>query len=189
MWRRFLGWLRRFLGWLGVDRTPPPKPFFTAGLKGEKRDMLVYQVEIKPVHHDSDVVHRHLNVVVNGKARPCLVLPRETAAVGGLKFHDGDHVVLELRDVDEAGNESAPAVCDLGIVADTIPPSAPEGFVATQTGEVPDTENPHEVEAHAPGRESRVIGPQKAIEEEPELPTHFDGPSRSKDDGEGKSVD
>ena len=139
-----------FRKWLGVDVTPPPKPVFKVGLKGEKRDMLVYQVDINPVHQDSDVVHRHLKVVVNGKSRPCVVLPRETTAVGGLKFHDGDHVVLELHDVDEAGNESAPAVCELGIVTDTIAPDAPEGFVAKQTGEVPDTENPHEVEAHIP---------------------------------------
>ena len=136
--------------WLGRDVTPPPKPVFKAGLKGEKKDMLVYQVDINPVTNDSDVLHRHLKVVVNGKTRPCLVLPRETTAVGGLKFHEGDYVVLELHDVDEAGNESEPAVIDLGIVTDTIPPSVPEGFSAKQTGEVPDTENPHEVEAHVP---------------------------------------
>lgn len=127
----WLWWL--LTGWRpSRPRKPRIKKF---RLVWETREMLLYEIRIAPVSAESDVLERHLKVVVNGTEVGVVRYARETVKVGGLRFLDGDEVHLELRDVDDAGNASEPAILDF-IAKDTIPPDAPEGFGVELIGEV-----------------------------------------------------
>jgi len=112
---------------------------------------LVYDVQVA-APSDSDVVTRRLSIRVNGQPGGVLDTPGSTCKFGGLKFNQGDEVDLHLVDIDDAGNESPPAVFSF-TAKDTIAPGIPGGFGATLVAEVSETVTPaaaaKEVEAHS----------------------------------------
>lgn len=135
--------------------------------------MLIYEVHVSKILGSSDVVSRHLKTFVNGSEKGAVKLPRETVKIGGLAFHVGDNVRLELRDVDEAGNHSDPAIVDF-VVHDTIAPAAPMGFGIKVVGERPDDgEHLAQVESHdrVDGKLGEGQPAKSLIAMEPELPS------------------
>ena len=89
---------------------------------------LVYEVTCAaPV--DADVVERKLTVSVNGEVVSTDVYEGEAVSLGERVFQQGDNVVLNLVDIDDAGNVSDPAVVEF-VANDTIPPSVPGLSVA-----------------------------------------------------------
>lgn len=97
---------------------------------------LVYECEMAEPSA-SDVVTRRLSIRVNGVPGGTATAPGNTVKFGGLRFNEGDDVELSLVDIDDAGNESPPALFSF-VARDTIAPSAPGGFGAVLTHEVPD---------------------------------------------------
>lgn len=113
--------LLRKLVW--VSRRPVG---FSVHLTREVDFMLVYSVTAAPAV-DSDTVKRVLTVTINGEVQSTTEYPAPAASFSEVSASHGDQVVLTLVDVDEAGNESAPAVVTF-TAADTLPPSQPGEF-------------------------------------------------------------
>lgn len=89
---------------------------------------LVYEVTCAaPV--DADVVERRLTVSVNGEVVSTDVYDGSVVSFGERVFTQNDNIVLNLVDVDDAGNVSEPAVVEF-VANDTIPPSVPGLSVA-----------------------------------------------------------
>lgn len=86
-------------------------------------EMLVYKLSL-PQPGAVDVVKRVLVVAFDGVAQPDVVLDGK-ALEATLSVHDNVSVVVALKDVDDAGNES-PLSDPLNWVAkDTLPPAQP----------------------------------------------------------------
>jgi hypothetical protein len=66
---------------------------------------------------------------------------------GGLKFDDGADVEMSLTDIDDAGNESPPAIHRF-TAKDTIAPGIPGGFGVTLVNEIPNVEAPVDTVLH-----------------------------------------
>lgn len=97
-------------------------------------DSLTYSISAGPVV-DSDVVKRLLTIVVDGVDQGTSELPADAAdKLSVFSVDQGATVVLTLVDVDDAGNESAPAVVEF-VAADTLPPAQPNGLGVTLVGE------------------------------------------------------
>jgi hypothetical protein len=88
--------------------------------------MLVYTVTAAPAVA-SDTVKRVLTITVNGELKSTEEYEPATTTFKELSAEENDLVVLTLVDVDNAGNPSAPAVCDFQ-ATDTIPPPSPGEF-------------------------------------------------------------
>ena len=86
-------------------------------------DLLTYKVTAAPVV-DADVTVRELRIVVNG-AEPVVreFTPSDTD-LGTVEVPQDALVVLNLVDVDDAGNRSEPAVVEF-LATDTLPPQKP----------------------------------------------------------------
>jgi len=108
--------------------------------------MLVYEVNVAP-SVDSDVVTRRLKIVVDGQDGGTIDTPGNTVRFGGLKFNDGANVEMFLTDIDDAGNESPPAVHRF-VAKDTIAPGIPGGFGVTLVEELVNTVAPLEPAMH-----------------------------------------
>lgn len=115
------------------------KPNFKIKFIRKDNDMaLIYGLTCSaPV--DSDVVERKLSTVVNNGEPVLKVFGGDSTDLGEISLKEGDYAVLTLVDVDDAGNESEPAVLTL-TAADTIPPSVPGGFTVSLLREVDDVE-------------------------------------------------
>jgi hypothetical protein len=102
-------------------------------------DTLVYQVTAQPPV-DHDVVERRLTVSVNGVSS-VNTYPGDTTDFGeAVRAVEGSSVVLSLVDVDNAGNESAPALVSYE-ATDTLPPQRPEfGVVLVREEKTPEPE-------------------------------------------------
>jgi hypothetical protein len=74
---------------------------------------------------DSDVVSRRLAVTVNGVARDSVEFGPTATTFGEFGVTEGDTVTVTLVDIDDAGNESAPASLEF-TAADTLPPATPD---------------------------------------------------------------
>ena len=101
-------------------------------------DSLRYQVSVGPVV-DGDVVTRQLSVYVNGADTPREVRnyrPTDTN-LGDVIVEQGAAVVLRLVDIDDAGNQSEPAVLEF-VAEDTIAPAQPGSLGVTLVGEYTD---------------------------------------------------
>jgi hypothetical protein len=103
-------------------------------------DTLVYQVTAQPPV-DHDVVERRLTVSVNGVVSVS-TYPGDTTDFGeAVRAVEGASVVLSLVDVDNAGNESAPALVSYE-ATDTLPPQRPEfGVVLVREEKTPEVED------------------------------------------------
>lgn len=82
--------------------------------------MLVYALTLPPAGAP-DVVRRVVTQTVNGGE------PTEFDATDGMevRYNDNDQVVLTLRDIDDAGNESAPSEPFAFTATDAIAPPQP----------------------------------------------------------------
>ena len=108
--------------------------------------MLVYEVNVAPAV-DSDVVTRRLKIMVDGKDGGTIDTPGNTVRFGGLKFDDGADVEMFLSDIDDAGNESPPAIHRF-VARDTIAPGIPGGFGVTLVAEMPNVTAPIDTVLH-----------------------------------------
>jgi hypothetical protein len=98
---------------------------------------LVYRLSCEaPV--DSDVIRRRLLVNVNGNDVKKNTYSKNVEDFGEFTFNQGDDVVMILVDIDDAGNESEPAMVQFQAL-DTIPPRMPGGFSVSLLREVDDT--------------------------------------------------
>lgn len=86
-------------------------------------DILTYKVSAAPVV-DGDVVVRELRLVVDGGEPVLREFTADTVDLGTVDAPQGANVVLELVDVDDAGNRSEPAVVEF-VATDTLPPQKP----------------------------------------------------------------
>lgn len=86
-------------------------------------DVLTYKLTAAPVV-DSDVVTRELRLVVNDAEPVVREFSASETDLGTVDVPQGANVVLQLVDVDDAGNRSEPAVVEF-VAADTLPPSQP----------------------------------------------------------------
>jgi len=104
-------------------------------IEGESMaDSLTYEISAGPVV-DADVVKRLLTLVVDGETLGTSELPASAAdKLSVFSVNQGSTVVLTLVDVDDAGNESVPAVVEF-VAADTLPPAQPHGLGVTLVGE------------------------------------------------------
>lgn len=139
--------------------------------------MLVYEVEVA-APTDADVATRRLSIKVNGRDGGTIDTPGNTVKFGGLKFDEGDQVELHLVDIDDAGNQSPPAVCKFK-AHDTIAPGIPAGFSVTLSGEMPSVPAPIQPAAHvvASSKLDKGVGGDKV------------GPAESKTNGKGSEGD
>ena len=96
-------------------------------------DSLTYTISAGPVV-DADVVSRVLTVVIAGEEPSERRFPGSAVDFGLLTVPQDSTVVLTLVDVDDAGNESVPAVVEF-VAADTLPPSQPGGLGVALVGE------------------------------------------------------
>lgn len=106
-------------------------------------DVLTYRVSVGPVTA-GDVVKRKLAVYVDGAdvARELREYEPTTTDLGNVIVTQGATVRLSLVDVDDAGNESEPAVLEF-VAQDTIPPAQPGALGVTLVSETT-TEEPTE---------------------------------------------
>lgn len=96
-------------------------------------DVLSYTVTAAlPV--DADVISRALTVVVNGEDMGTSSVPGNMTELGVFSAPQGADVTLTLVDIDNAGNNSEPAVYSF-VATDTIAPAQPGGLGVTLTGE------------------------------------------------------
>lgn len=103
-------------------------------------DVLTYRVSAGPVV-DGDVVKRLLTLTINGEDQGTAELPATAAADLSVFSAPQDAVVvLKLVDVDDAGNESEPAVFEF-TAKDTIPPAKPGSLGVTLESETHDASN------------------------------------------------
>ena len=98
-------------------------------------DVLTYKVSVGPVV-DTDVTVRQLSVYVDGAeaAREVRSYSPETTDLGNVIVPQGSSVVLRLVDVDDAGNQSTPAVLEF-VATDTLPPAQPGSLGVTLVSE------------------------------------------------------
>lgn len=100
---------------------------------------LIYAVSAAPVV-DHDVVARRLTVTVNGETSTLPDFPPTATDFGEvIMVKEGDSVVVNLQDVDDAGNASEPATTSF-VAADTIAPAVPGSFGVSLVREIPDVE-------------------------------------------------
>ena len=186
------GWLWKWFSG-GSTRAPARPQLGRARLSKEDSNVLIYEITMGQVAASSDVTERHMKTIVNGQEQGIVVLERNSVKIGGLRFNDGDKVRLELRDVDDAGNHSEPAVVEF-VAADTIAPDVPTGFGVLLVAEIkaePTPVNSHPliaVESHRetegkPGEGKAVV----SIDTE-ELGTIDPDSARQKLSGDLKSV-
>lgn len=112
---------------------PNPKIVFK---RKEDNMALVYEL-LCNAPADSDVVERRLRVNVNGNDVSNKSYPSNTTNFGEFTFKQKDDVVFILVDVDDADNESEPAMVQFQAL-DTIPPRIPSGFKVSLLREVDD---------------------------------------------------
>lgn len=112
---------------------PIPKIVFK---RKEENMALVYEL-LCNAPADSDVVERLLRVNVNGNDVSNKSYPSDTTNFGEFTFNQKDDVVFILVDVDDADNESEPAMVQFQAL-DTIPPRIPGGFKVSLLREVDD---------------------------------------------------
>ena len=139
---------------------------------------LVYEVSVS-APSDGDVVTRRLTLRVNGEEAGVIDTPGSTIKFGGLKFNEGDEVDMRLVDIDDAGNQSPPAVFSF-TAADTIAPAIPGGFGAVPVSEIMVMVTPATVTTDAEGH-SKVDG--KKGEGTKVAPSTENGPASFKADG------
>lgn len=103
-------------------------------------DVLTYQVSVAPAV-DADVKERLLSVYV-GADEPREVRRFEATAtdLGEIHVEQDTAVKLVLVDVDDAGNQSEPAVLEF-VAVDTLPPSQPGALGVTLVREQPPVDN------------------------------------------------
>jgi hypothetical protein len=103
-------------------------------------DILTYAVSVNPVV-DADVVSRELSVYVDGSeaAREVRSYPSDAAGLGTVSVPQNSAVVLQLVDIDDAGNRSEPAVLEF-TATDTIAPAVPGNLGVTLVDETSDGE-------------------------------------------------
>lgn len=158
-------WLRAWFSG-GSTRAPARPQLGRARLAKEDSNVLIYEIAMGQVDNSSDVTERHMKTIVNGQEQGVVVMDRNAIKMGGLRFNDGDKVRLELRDVDDAGNHSEPAVVEF-VAADTIAPDVPTGFGVSLVAEIkvdPTPVNSHPliaVEAHS--KTDGTTGKGKAV--------------------------
>ena len=101
-------------------------------------DKLTYRVSVAP-SVDGDVVTRRLSVTVGGADSPREVRDYEPSAteLGDVIVDEGEAVVLQLVDIDNAGNQSEPAVLEF-VAQDTIAPAQPGALGVTLVAEITD---------------------------------------------------
>lgn len=107
-------------------------------------DMLTYAV-VAPEVVDGDVVKRELSVVVNGLVQSVVVYSPETVVFDDIEVPQDATVLLQLVDVDDAGNRSEPAELEF-VAVDTLPPTMPGGLsvnlVSERRSSVPVVDEP-----------------------------------------------
>lgn len=104
-------------------------------------DILVYSVEAAlPV--DPDVVKRVMSVAIDGGEATVSELDPSTSKLGMVEAPQGSMVVIDIYDVDDAGNKSDSFTLEFQAI-DTLPPAMPGGVVVTLVEEkAPKAEDP-----------------------------------------------
>lgn len=102
-------------------------------------NILTYSISVAaPV--DADVVSRELVVTVDGVSRDSVEFSGTSTDLGSVDVPEGASVQLSLVDVDDAGNESVPAVVDF-VAADTLAPGQPGAFTVSLVAERSESDN------------------------------------------------
>ena len=101
-------------------------------------DKLTYRVSVGPVV-DGDVVTRRLSVYVDGAESPVDVRDYDATAtaLGEVVVAQGAAVVIKVVDIDDADNQSEPAVIEF-VAEDTIAPAQPGTLGVTLVSESSD---------------------------------------------------
>jgi len=141
-------------------------------------DFLKYSVALPALPEEPhDIAHRRLKVIVNGEEKDDAPIPLEVKAFEGLTIEQDAEVTLQLRNVDDSGNQSEPSVFEFKAV-DNVAPAAPGSFGVTCVGET------HKVEKEATDEAEPEPGP--GLDEDTAEPDFTDDDT---DDGPVDSVE
>ncbi|REJ65588.1 MAG: hypothetical protein DWQ31_16750 [Planctomycetota bacterium] len=137
------------------------------------QDYILFDVTLPALSEPTDVVSRELKVFVDGDEADSRTAAAGDSVVTDLEAPQDAAVRLELRDTDDAGNQSAPSTIEF-VAADTIPPTQPGEMSVTVVGERHDSETPtDESVSEEPADESsnEEPGDEEATDESPAEPT------------------
>ena len=98
------------------------------------KDRLHFGVALAPLVPPTDVVKRQLTVTVDGAAQEPVTIGATDAEFPDIAVPQDAQVKLEIVDIDDAGNASAPLVYEFQ-AKDTIPPAQPSGLAVAPKGE------------------------------------------------------
>lgn len=123
-----LSTLKRIESLLREPTLPRPSRFGESSLLREEEMGLVYQTDLPPNPAEKkDTVSKHLVVKADDNVVLDVQLPFEATVTPEYKVPQDSGVELLLTHVDDAGNESGPAVSRF-IAKDTVAPDAPGDF-------------------------------------------------------------
>lgn len=100
----------------------------------QMNDVIIFEVNLPPVPPLTDVVARELVVVINDQVQDVKMVSPEDTTIVGLMAPQDSTVVLELRDIDDAGNKSEPSV-HMFTAIDSVAPPQPGELGVTIVGE------------------------------------------------------
>ena len=104
------------------------------------KDRLQFGVALAPLVPPTDVVKRQLTVTVDGAAQEPVIIGATDAAFPDIDVPQDAQVKLEIVDIDDADNASAPLVYEFQ-AKDTVPPAQPSGLNVVLKGETEGVES------------------------------------------------
>lgn len=121
-----------------ISQPPPPNKLEITRSNeligvGDMGDKIVYDVNLPSLSSPSDVVTRELTIRT-GQDVTVITVNKADTVIPGLEAPQDSHVVLELVDIDDAGNRSDAATYEFDAV-DTFPPPKPGDFGVVIIGE------------------------------------------------------
>jgi len=125
-------------------------------------DLITYRVSAgAPV--SGDVVSRLVTIVVDAVPQGTTSYAGTVIDFGNITVPQDSNVEVQLVDVDDAGNKSAPASISF-VAADTIPPAQPGFLGVTIVGETHETDS----DVVPPAEEPEDAAPEPEVQPEPE---------------------
>jgi hypothetical protein len=148
-------------------RLPPPQPGKPSILvAAEDEFMLQFNILLPAVNPETefDVVTRQVLITVDGVVLEQQDVPADVLEFGPFTGAQNATVIVECRNVDDAGLVSVEASTLTALLVDTIPPPAPGEIQLVVTGEVADPVVEPEPEVPADPE------PEVPADPEPEVP-------------------
>ena len=125
-------------------RLPPSRPGeIQLRLTAEDNFMLQFVVDLPAkTAEEFDVVSRKVAVGVAGAALEPQTVPVDVLEVGPFNGQQDDEVVVNVWNIDDAGNLSEQSSDLVAILVDTFPPPVPGQIALRTIGETPDEPDP-----------------------------------------------